>query len=173
MDDLEICLLENLLENAFPPVDIDCENLICNDVVYRDRVICELTVAKISGHNWKSIDIHQARGTWDVLLFLAPNSMAVLLPGYLKWLLFPDEADILPDSLIRVLRLLLDLCKEKDVQGALASFQLIAVAIFVFHVATASLGATEDDRFWEYYELVQDYLVLAVEVRKQETSAET
>jgi hypothetical protein len=67
------------------------------------RVEDELRGSKLLGITWSDIDAAQARGSWDVLEFLEPAPMMILLPGYLQWLWEPEEASEMLSALPHIL----------------------------------------------------------------------
>jgi len=85
----------SLLIAAFPATEISVSTLTPKEERHRRRISVELQVAKLEGLTWVDVSAQQARGTWDVLELLAPSSLPIIFPGYLKWLWQAEEADVM------------------------------------------------------------------------------
>src|SRR5690606_37301531 len=93
----------NWLRTAFPETEIRAVNLLPARGDDSRRIEVELRVAGIEGKTWSEISAPAARGSWDILPSIHSDSLPVLLPGYLQWLLEPAEADVMMAGLPRIL----------------------------------------------------------------------
>jgi hypothetical protein len=87
-------VLKQLYE-AFPTHAFGGASLRLNDESQRTRLACELGVAGIDQVDFMEVSLQTARGTVDILELLHPQELPIVLPGYLKWLVDIDSADIL------------------------------------------------------------------------------
>jgi hypothetical protein len=92
---------------VFPLVPIRGGALRARRAGYVQRIKDEITLSGVEGLTWIDISCMQARGTWDVLELLAPESLPLILPGYLQWLYDPEEGDtmvhVLPNLVVAAL----------------------------------------------------------------------
>lgn len=103
MDKCSESLAVSLLRDAFPPKLIRAETLWAKESKHAWRIEDEIKISGIEGLTWIEITAPQARGTWDILEYVAPDCWPTLLPGYLKWLWNVEAADVMVSAISSLL----------------------------------------------------------------------
>jgi len=122
----------------------------------QERLVCELKVSGIEGISWSDITAVQARGSWDLLFYTSPQSLPTLLPGFMQWLLHPEEADVMLTGLPKIL-----LSALEHHRDAFTVDQLAKMSEFMLVV----LAQVKDVDPEDYFILTQCYFSLTVAAR--------